>query len=138
MFYKRALKRQQKMTESDENQNQLTSRQIAALPCFVASASVEASCEAADISRETYYKWLKNPVFKSELDRLRNEVVNDAVNQLKATTVKAATTLSLLLDRDDNPSVQRAAANDILNHVGRFKELQELQERIEKLESLNR
>jgi len=47
-------------------------------------------------------------------------------------------TLSLLLERDDNPSVQRAAANDILNHVGKFKELQELQERIEKLESLSR
>jgi thiazole synthase ThiGH ThiG subunit len=126
------------MTESDENQDQLTPRQVAALPYFAANASVEAACGAADISRETYYKWLKNPVFKLELDRLRNQIVNDAVNQLKATTVKAAATLSLLLDRDDNPSVQRAAANDILNHVGRFKELQDLQERIEKLESLNR
>ena len=126
------------MTESDENQDQLTHRQITALPYFAANASVEASCEEADISRETYYKWLKNPVFKSELDRLRNEIVNDAVNQLKATTVKAAKTLSSLLDRDDNPSVQRAAANDILNHVGRFKELQELQERIEKLERLSK
>lgn len=126
------------MTEPDENQNQLTPRQIKALPCFAANASIEASCKEADISRETYYQWLKNPAFKSELDRLRNEIVNDAVNQLKATTVKAATTLSSLLDRDDNPSVQRAAANDILNHVGRFKELQELQERIEKLESLSR
>jgi hypothetical protein len=126
------------MMESDENQDQLTPRQITALPYFAANAFVESACEGAGISRETYYKWLKNPVFKSELDRLRNEIVNDAVNQLKATTVKAATTLSLLLDRDDNPSVQRASANDILNHVGRFKELQELQERIEKLESLNR
>lgn len=126
------------MTESDENQDQLTPRQITAIPCFAASSSIEAACETADISRETYYKWLKNPAFKSELGRLRNEIVNDAVNQLKATTVKAATTLSLLLDRDDNPSVQRAAANDILNHVGKFKELQELQERIEKLESLSR
>lgn len=126
------------MTEADENQDQLTPRQITVLPCFAAHAFVEAACEEAGISRETYYKWLKNPVFKSELDRLRNEIVNDAVNQLKATTVKAATTLSLLLDRDDNPSVQRAAANDILNHVGKFKELQELQERIETLERLSK
>lgn len=124
------------MTESDENQ--LTPRQILALPFFSANPSIEASCEAAGISKNTYYEWLKNPVFKSELDRIRNEIVNDAVNQLKATTIKAATTLSSLLDRDDNPSVQRAAANDILNHVGRFKELQELQERIEKLERLSK
>jgi len=126
------------MTESDENQDQLTPRQITAIPYFAGNASVEAACEEAGISRDTYYKWLKNSVFNSELDRIRNEIVNDAVNQLKAMTVKAATTLFLLLDRDDNPSVQRAAANDILNHVGKFKELQELQERIEKLESLSK
>jgi len=126
------------MMEPDRNQDQLTPRQITALPCFAANAFVESACEEAGISRETYYQWLKNPVFKSELDRLRNEIVNDAVNQLKATTVKAATTLSLLLDRDDNPSVQRAAANDILNHIARYKELQELQGRIEQLERLNK
>ena|SRR5579863_7532582 len=126
------------MTEPDKNQDQLTPRQIAAIPYFATNASVETACEKAGISRETYYKWIKQPVFKSELNRFRNEVVNDAVNQLKSTTVKAATTLFLLLDRHDNPSVQRAAANDIFNHVGRFKELEELQERIEKLESLSR
>jgi len=68
------------MTESDENQAQLTPRQITALPCFATNASIESSCEAADISRETYYKWLKNPLFKSELDRLRNEIVSGAKN----------------------------------------------------------
>lgn len=125
------------MTKSNENP-QLTPKQITALPCFAANATIDAACKEAGISKNAYYKWLKNPAFKSELDRLRNEMVNDAVNQLKAATVKAATTLSSLLDRDDNPSVQRAAANDILNHVGKFKELQELQERIEKLESLSR
>jgi len=81
---------------------------------------------------------LKIPCLNQSLIDFRNEIVSDAVNQLKATTTKAAMTLSLLLERDDNPSVQRAAANDILNHVGKFKELQELQERIEKLESLSR
>jgi len=40
------------MTESDENQAQLTPRQITALPCFATNASIESSCEAADIFRE--------------------------------------------------------------------------------------
>ncbi len=124
------------MTESDENQ--LTPRQVAAIPFFAACSSVEAACKESGISKDTYYKWLKGPLFKSELDNARNQIVDDAISQLKINTTKAAMTLAALLDRDDSPAVQRAAANDILNHVGRFKELQELQERIEKLERLSK
>lgn len=121
------------MTESDENQ--LTARQQQALYFFVGSSSIESACREADISKETFYQWLKKPSFKSELERLRNEVVNDAVNHLKSSSTKAVTTLESLLSRDDSPAVQRAAANDILGHVVKFMELREFEERLLKLEN---
>jgi hypothetical protein len=65
---------------------------------------------------------------------MRNEVIQEAVMQLKLGAVKAASTLVKLTDREDNPSVQRAAANDILSHVVKFQEQQELEERIAILE----
>ncbi len=85
------------------------------------------------MSKQTFYEWLKNPLFKSELDRLRNELINDAVCNLKANIGKAVNTLVILLD-DTNSQVRRGAANDILNHIAKFKELQELEDRIESLE----
>lgn len=121
------------MTESD--QNRLTSRQLNALPFFAASSSIEAASREANVSKDTFYKWLKDPLFKSELDKLRNEIVTDATNHLKSMTTKAAMTLSALLDREDSPGVQRAAANDILGHVAKFIELKELEERLLKLEN---
>ncbi len=116
------------------NEVEILPKQFSAIPHFVANDTVDSACKEAGISRETYYKWLKNPVFKSELNRVRNEIVNCSINQLKSYTIKAVTTLSLLLERNDMPSVQRAAAHDILSFVARFKEL-ELEDRIEKLES---
>ncbi len=120
------------MTKSDKLS--LSKRQKQALPIFASKLTIEEACERAGISRNTFYEWLKEPQFKLELDRLRNEIVNEAVNHLKITSTKAARTLADLLERDDSPTVQRAAANDILGHVMKFMELKELEDRLADIE----
>ena len=119
------------MTKTDETG--LSERQLKALPFFVTSCSDIDACRKANISKQTYYEWLKNPHFKAELKHLRDLVIEDAVEQLKAYTSKAVSTLVKLLDVDNN-ALQRNVANDILNYVARYKEIQELEERIEAIE----
>jgi hypothetical protein len=121
----------------DKNRlNRLTERQKRALPFFVASSSETEACRQAKIATQTYYEWLKDPIFRSELHRLRDIVIEDAVETLKAYTTKAVKTLVGLLDTT-NPILQRNVANDILNHVSKFKELYEIEERLDALEAKN-
>ena len=120
------------MTKSDILS--LSKRQKQVLPIFASNLTIEGACERAGISRNTFYEWLKDPQFKLELDRLRNEIVNEAVNHLKITSTKAAKTLADLLERDDSPTVQRSAANDVLGHVMKFMELKELEDRLADIE----
>ena len=120
------------MTKSDILS--LSKRQKQVLPIFASNLTIEEACEHAGISRNTFYEWLKDPQFKLELDRLRNEIVNEAVNHLKITSTKAARTLTDLLERDDSPTVQRSAANDVLGHVMKFMELKELEDRLADIE----
>lgn len=94
------------MTNAD--QNGLSERQLKALPFFLSSCSETEACRAARIFKQTYYEWLKDPFFKNELKRLRNSIVEDAVEQLKAHTSKAVETLVKLLDVD-NFTLQRGA-----------------------------
>ena len=122
------------MTNKDSLE--LSQKQIAAITFFIGNKSVDEACKEAGISRNAYYEWLKEPAFKDELNRLRNEVVEDAIGQLKTNTTKAANTLVSLLDREDHPAVQRAAANDILGHVMKFIELKEMEERLINLENV--
>ena len=119
------------MTKSD--QNGLSERQQKALPFFVTSCSEAEACRRANISKQTYYEWLKGPLFKSELQRLRNLVTEEAVDQLKTHTTKAVDTLVKLLDVESS-SLKRHVANDILSHVAKYKEIQELESRIDALE----
>lgn len=121
------------MTKNDKND--LSAKQIKALPILASTPNCDEACKKACISRNCYYEWLKHPSFKEKLNKLRNELVQDAVTQLKVSALKAASTLIKLTDRDDSPGVQRAAANDILNHVIKFQELKELEERVAILEN---
>lgn len=122
------------MTNRDNQE--LTPKQKAALPFFVGSKTIEEACKDAGISRNRYYEWLKESGFSGELNRVREEVVFEAIGQLKVSATKAVSTLCNLMDRTEYPSVQRAAANDVLSHVVRFKELHELEKRLDEVERL--
>lgn len=120
------------MTEHDKSR--LSRAQIRAIPVIVSARNIEEACKRLGISRNCYYEWMKLPEFSEEIARLRNQLVNDAVVQLKANAIKAASTLSGLMDREDAPAVQRAAANDVLNHVVKFKEMEEFEKRLNAIE----
>lgn len=113
---------------------ELTRRQLQALPYLLACATYEEAAHQANVSVKQIYCWLKTTTFKAELDRRRNEIIEEAVNKLKCNTTKAADTLVTLLSHS-NPMIQRGVANDLLNHVAKFIELQEIEERIQFLEA---
>ena len=117
-----------------KTQEELTKRQLQVLPFLLACPTYEEAARQAHVSVKQIYCWLKTSAFKAELDRRRNEIVQEAVNKLKYHTTKAADTLVLLLSHS-NPTIQRGVANDLLNHVAKFVELREIEERIQFLEA---
>ena len=122
------------MNQIKSDKNRLSERQVKALPFFISTPSDKEGCRQAKIAPQTFYEWLKEPAFKAELSRLRNMIVDDAVESLKAHTTRAVDTLVKLLDTG-NPSLQRSVANDIIQHVIKFKECQEIERRIQALEN---
>ncbi len=108
----------------------LTVKQRKALPVLASHACIDEGCKLVGISTNCYYEWLKKPQFKKEIERVRNELIESALVQLKINSSKAVSTLVGLLDKADSPNVQRSSANDILNHLVKFREAQEFEERI--------
>ena len=125
-------------TESDtirqnDGESKLTARQIKFLPVLLASANYTEACKAGRVSRDTLYEWLKDPAFKAELGRQRDELVAQGFALLSQSVVKAVETLVGLLDAGDG-RLKRLAAKDILDQHARFRELDELTRRIEAIE----
>ncbi|WP_068470303.1 hypothetical protein [Candidatus Protochlamydia phocaeensis] len=90
-----------------------------AIPYLLSCKSYAQAAREIGVSENQIY-----PEFKAELDRQRNTVIELSIGTLKLSTIKASETLVELLSSPiDN--VQRGAANDILNYVAKYKEIQE-------------
>ncbi len=104
-----------------------------AIPYLLSCKSYAQAAKKIGISENQIYDWLKDPEFKSELEKQRNQITEEAINILKMNTTKAAEALSELLS-SSNEVVKRGAANDILSHVVKFREMQDFENRIIRLE----
>ncbi len=125
-------------TESDrirqnDGESKLTARQLKFLPVLLASPTYTEACRKGRVSRDTLYEWLKDPAFKAELGRQRDELVAQGLSLLSQSVVKAVETLVGLLNGSDG-RLKRLAARDILDQHVKFKELDDLTERIEAIE----
>ena len=125
-------------TESDRNrqndgESKLTARQARFLPILLASPTYTVACQAGRVSRDTLYEWLKDPAFKAELGRRRDELVAQGFALLAQSVCKAVETLAGLSDAGDG-RLKRLAARDILDQHVKFRELDDLTQRIEAIE----
>jgi hypothetical protein len=113
----------------------LNDRQLKAISLILSAPTLEKGCGKAQISKQTFYNWLENPDFKAELTRQRNEVIQEGLSNLKTSIKKAVDVLMDCLNSTDK-SVKRRAANDLLSHCLRLREIEEVEDRLQKIEEI--
>ena len=130
----KSTKRNEKQHKSGKpHSDPLSDRQRKAIPFITAARTYTEGCKRARLDRKTFYAWLRNPTFRAELDRQRDEVAAEAFGMLSQNLTRAVETLSALLDSKDERLV-RLTANDVIGHYLKHKELAELESRIEGIE----
>ena len=125
-------------TESDtirqnDGESMLTPRQLKFLPVLLASPTYTQACRKGKVSRDTLYEWLRQPAFKAELGKQRDELVAQGFALLSQSVGKAVETLVGILDGSDG-RLKRLAARDVLDQHVKFRELDDLTQRIEAIE----
>ena len=120
------------MTQNRKDSS-ITVKQARVIPCILKAKSVEAGCLDAGISKTLSYQWLKKTEFVKEYKRQRDILVDEAMESLKASIGKVVDTLTGLLD-SNSESLRRSVANDILTHIMKMKELQDIETRLESVE----
>jgi hypothetical protein len=111
----------------------LTARQMRVIPYLLDAPSIEEGCKRARVSKVTVYAWLKEEIFPQELKRQRDELIERALDSLKANVRLATETLVNLLD-SESESIKARAAEDILEFTIKAIEREELEKRIDALE----
>ncbi|MFH1613846.1 MAG: phBC6A51 family helix-turn-helix protein [Planctomycetota bacterium] len=118
---------------TDNIEQKLTNRQLKAIPFIVTSSTYTDGCKKAKVDRTTFYKWLRQPEFNTELDRKRNEVTADAFGILSQSLTKAVEVLVGLLNHQDD-RLKRLAANDVIEYILKYKETEDLEKRVTAIE----
>ena len=94
----------------------LSARQISALPHLLRPGSLTAKARAAGIGRATLYRWLEDENFRVALQSLREETLHVAESEIQAMSYEAAEVLYESL-RSNDKRLKFRAAGTILQHA---------------------
>jgi len=118
-----------------DKQDKLTNRQLLAIPRILSSSSVEEGCKKSGISRTTFYAWLKDDEFKTELKRQRDEIIQDAFDRLKCAITKATIELIKLMD-SSREDIKRLACRDIIEYALKSIEIDDIEQKLDRVEKI--
>jgi negative regulator of replication initiation len=113
----------------------LSRRQLQAIPHFILAKSIDEASKKSKISRNTFARWLKDPNFRAEVKKVREQVLAEAVGRLQISVDRAVDLLSELMEADQK-SIRLRAAEKIVDFFFKIKETQDFEQRLERLESI--
>lgn len=114
---------------------ELNARQRKAILHLLSARTVKQAAKEGRIRLGTLYKWMKDPLFRNELERMRSEIVSDTVAQLKVYSLQAVGVLADLMINSDSDSIKRGCAGDILENTRSFIQMRDMELRLEALEA---
>ena len=119
----------QKRTDFAEN---LTQRQVTALPHLLRPGPITEQARNAGVSRNTLYRWLEDHNFRECLERLREETLRFSQSEFQAITLKAVEAIEDALDSNDM-RIRLQAARVVMQESRNAQYDQTTQRRIENL-----
>ena len=112
----------------------LSRRQQSALPAIVAAPSIAEAARRSGIAESTLRRWLEEPGYRNELDRLRKEAYDLAVKQVQALVPECLSIFAKVAAESTDPALRMRAARYLLSYGVKFKEIDELQQKVRSLE----
>lgn len=119
---------------SPERTIALSPRQAAALPYVASESTITRGAQAAQITRRTLTRWMNEPAFRDELERIRNNIADFAFSQLEGLALKGTVRIEQLMDSDD-PNVAHRASKTALSMSLSVRDQRETRRRMDTLEN---
>lgn len=114
----------------------LTQKQIDAIEALTSTKGYIEAAEKAGVTRQTLRVWLREPAFRRALRASQKEMFEALTLSLLSLADEATTAFEDVLKNPSNPgsAVKRAAANDVIAHATKLRELVDHETRLDELE----
>ncbi len=116
----------------------LTAKQRKAVEALLTTGEVAAAAQASGVSRDTLYRWLKQPVFREAVREAEARALDDLSRLLVRLGRTATATLARAMSDPAAPWATRVRAADAsLGRLLQLRELATLEARVVELERLS-
>lgn len=115
-------------------EKKLSPAQRKAIECLLTTGNITAAALAADVNRNTLYRWMRDETFAAELQTAEAEAVQGLSRVLAGLGDSAAAALKDALDSGQKITVRLRAAEIVTDRLLKIRELVELEQRIAALE----
>lgn len=114
----------------------LTRNQKRVIPALLTYRHVEEAAAAVGIGKRTLLRWLaEDATFRQALAKAEGQAIDAAARQLVSLADEAVNTLRDLMDSETaSDSVRLRAADAVLGHLFKLRELRSIEERLTALE----
>jgi hypothetical protein len=118
------------------NPDELTTRQRKAVACLLSERNALAAAKAAGVGERTLFRWLADPVFRVAVREAEADAIDTASRRLVGLSDTAIDTLAgILTDEETAPALKLRAAQAILDHLLKLRELATVEARLAALEA---
>ena len=114
----------------------LKPKQNKAIKALLEYRTVGAAAAAAGVAERTIYRWFEVPVFRAALARAEGDAIDQATRNLLALSNSAIGVFKdILNDKDISPGIRLRAADRVMDHLIRLRELRDVEQRLTALEA---
>ena len=106
--------------------------QVKAIPHVVAATSIAEAARNIGVCRKTLHRWMRNPDFRLSVEEASREAAELARSRMNSLLLKAADTLSDVMDTDDNRARTEAARTVVYAGI-KAEEIKDTRKRLQSL-----
>ena len=121
------------LPETDMEISEIAFRQQSALPVIAVSRTIAQASRDSGVAERTLRRWLSDPAFREELDRIRMESYDLARKQLQAAMPRALSVIFETAEMASDPALRLRAARYLVACNDRLHELETLRNEIKDL-----
>lgn len=115
----------------------MTQKQVIFLQAMLECSTISTAAKQAGISQNTATKYMKDPIFQSELNRLRSECLSSTVRYLQVNmTMCAEKIMEIVRNPDTADQVRINAINTVFQNCKSLIDTCEIEERIRQIEEM--
>jgi len=113
----------------------LRPKQNKAIQALLEYRTIDAAADAAGVTPRTIYRWFDIPAFRTVLNKAEGDAIDQATRNL-LTLSKAAINVfyEVMSDQNASPGIRLRAADRVMTHLIKLRELRDIEIRIRALE----